>query len=444
MDLCAAFCAFTAAMTLTLLSGVNMIWGLAAGWFAFAAVGLRRGFSLKNLIEMSVKGSLGSMVVIRVFVFIGLLTALWRSSGTFALLISYGIQLVTPSLFVLTAFLTSSLLSYAIGTSFGVAGTLGVALMALARSGGVNEVVAAGAVISGIYFGDRASPSSSCANLVAAVTSTRLMDNVKLMMKSALLPYLLSAAFYLFLSVRHPLVSMPESVLAALNSDFHLSHWLAVPAVLMIALPLARVKVAHAFMASIAAAFVCAYVFQERSVSELLRCCVFGFRMEGGALGTLLDGGGLISMVNTSLILLLSSTYSGIFDGTGMLDGVHVQIEKFMKRVGAFPAMVAMAFASNGVFCNQTIGVMISAQLMQSPYEASGASRPELALDIANSTVVLAGIIPWSIACSVPLAMLGVSVAAVPYSVYLYLLPLCYYFTKKRFFPAGAAAQGNE
>lgn len=436
MDLAVAFAVFAAAMAGALSWGANMLWGLFAGMLAFIGVGLRRGVPLSGLLRMSWHGALGSLVVIRVFVLIGLLTAMWRTGGTFALLVAWGIKLITPSLFILVAFLLSCLLSYAIGTSFGVASTLGVVLMALARSGGVNEYIAAGAVMSGIYFGDRGSPASSCANLVAAVTSTQLFGNVKLMMKSALLPAGLSAGLYLFLSLRNPVVGVSGSTLAALEADFNLSPWAVAPAVLMIFLPVLKVRVLYAFIASILSAFLCAVLFQGRGVAETLRCCVFGFQLRGGAVGTLLDGGGLLSMLNISLILLVSSTYSSIFDGTGMLDGLQSRIERFMRRAGAFPAMALAGVLANALFCNQTIGVMMSAQIMSRPYEKAGASREELALDIANSTVTLAGMIPWCIACSMPLLMMNVSLGALPYSFYLYLLPLCYFFTKKRWFRA--------
>lgn len=114
-----------------------------------------------------------SMIVLRILFFIGLLTGLWRSCGTIAFFIYHGIRVITPSLFILVAFLLTVLLSYALGTSFGVASTAGVVLMALARSGGVSEAVTAGVILSGIYFGDRGAPTSSCASLVARADGDR-------------------------------------------------------------------------------------------------------------------------------------------------------------------------------------------------------------------------------------------------------------------------------
>ena len=104
--------------------------------------------------------------------------------------------MITPGLFLIITFALSCLLSYALGTSFGVAGTVGVIFIALARSGGVNEVITAAVVMSGIYFGDRSSPVSSSAILVAAITHTNLLDNVKMMMKTGIVPLLLTFGIY--------------------------------------------------------------------------------------------------------------------------------------------------------------------------------------------------------------------------------------------------------
>ena len=119
--------------------------------------------------------------VIDIYLLIGAITALWRSAGTIGFFIYHGLQIITPQMFLLVAFLLTSFISYALGTSFGVVGTVGVILMALARSGGVDAAVTAGTIIAGAYFGDRCSPASSSAALVAAATGTALERNLRRM-----------------------------------------------------------------------------------------------------------------------------------------------------------------------------------------------------------------------------------------------------------------------
>ena len=188
MELFIAFGIFIASMLTAVITGYSMILPLLVGLAAFMAVGKIRGFSLVSMAEMSKKGILDSIVVIKVMLVIGILTAVWRVSGTITVFVYYGMKVIMPPIFLIVTFALCCLLSYAIGTSFGIAGTVGVIFIALARSGGVDPVIAAGVIMSGVYFGDRCSPVSSSANMVAGITDTKIYDNVKIMFRTAMLP----------------------------------------------------------------------------------------------------------------------------------------------------------------------------------------------------------------------------------------------------------------
>lgn len=392
---------------------------------------LHKGFSFSQTGKMALKGAKDSLSVIRVLLLIGLLTGLWRAAGTIAFFVYYGIQIITPSMFIIIAFLLSCLLSYALGTSFGVAGTVGVIFMALARSGDVSELITAGAIMSGVYFGDRGSPVSSSANLVAAVTRTNLYGNVKRMTKTGILPLALSTGIYLVFSIREPISQVDDTIFSALQSAFTINLWLALPAVLMLVLPLFKVGVMLAMSASILSAAAVSLFVQGNSFAETLRFGILGFTAKSSLLDTVLGGGGMVSMAEVCGIVLLSCSYSGIFSGTEMLEGIQCLLEKLMSRIGKFGAMLVTGLAATGVFCNQTIAIIMCSDLLAKPYEKQGAGREELAIDIENSVIVLAGLVPWAIACSVPLGMLGVGIGALPYSVLLYMIPLCHIVTKK-------------
>lgn len=139
MDFFIAFGLFIVSMLAALLTGHSMIYALLVGLVLFLAVGIRRGFSLKALAHMGWGSIKDSLVVIEVMAIIGFITAAWRVSGTITIFVYYGMKVITPPLFLMITFLLSCLLSYALGTSFGVAGTVGVIFMALARSGGVSR-----------------------------------------------------------------------------------------------------------------------------------------------------------------------------------------------------------------------------------------------------------------------------------------------------------------
>lgn len=434
MDLLLAFGAFFAALVVALRMGASVLVPLLVGLVCFIAVGLRRGFSLRALCGMALSGARRSLIVLRVFLLIGLVTALWRSSGVIAFFVAQGIELITPTLFVLLAFVLTAVLAYALGTSFGIVGTVGVIMMALARSGGVSEIVTAGAVLSGAYFGDRGAPTSSAANLVAAVTGTRLFDNVRLMLRTAALPLGLCTVFYFVLARLHPLQAVDPALAQMLRENFRLSPWLLLPVVLMLALPFCKLEVRHAMLCSIVCAFLLAVFLQGASVWETLRVCIFGYHPENAALARVFSGGGLVSMLPVAGIVLLSCTYSGIFDGTGMLDGVRTRVSALSERVGLFPAACVVSLASCAAFCNQTIGIVLTDALIAPAYAQKERAPEERAQDIENSVVLLAGVVPWCIACAAPLEMLGVGYGAVPFALFLYITPLCYLFTKRWFF----------
>ena len=144
-----------------LMAGWSVAWALLGGLVLFWLLGLRQGFNNRALWEMAWNKCKKSLIVVTVIALIGVITGLWRLSGTIAYCIVKGVELVTPRLFLVTGFLLCAALSYVLGTSYGVSSTMGVILMALARSGGVDPIVTAGVILSGVYFGDRCSPASS-------------------------------------------------------------------------------------------------------------------------------------------------------------------------------------------------------------------------------------------------------------------------------------------
>ena len=434
MALYIAFIVFIISMLVAIITDHSMIIALMIGLVAFLTVGKMSKFTIKDMIKMSIESNKNSLVVMKVMLIIGMLTAVWRVSGTITIFVYYGMKIIMPPIFLLVTFLLCCLLSYAIGTSFGVCGTVGIIFMALARSGGVNPLITAGIIMSGIYFGDRCSPVSSSANMVAGVTHTNILDNVKLMIKTGAMPFAITLAVYVILSIMNPIQSVDMGMISAFEEEFKLSPWAFVPAILVIGLPLIKVGVMRAMMASIFSAILVAWLVQGVPLFEVLKICLLGYESSSDGLGAILNGGGLVSMIEIVIILIISSSYSGIFSGTKMLDTLQEKLEKACSKAGRFVIMVAMSIAMSSIFCNQTIGTLMCADLMRKPYIDGGGSNTELAIDLENSVILIACFVPWSIGCSVPLLMLGVDFMALPFAVFMYMVPICYLFTKKKWF----------
>lgn len=442
MGLIIVFVLFIAGMIAAIALGVSMILPLLFGLILFTSLGLRTlkqggigyGAGISELAKWSWGSIKDSLVVIEVMLIIGFITAAWRISGTITVFVYYGIKVIIPPAFLLIAFLLSCLLSYALGTSFGVAGTLGVIFMALARSGGVDPLITAGVVMSGIYFGDRGSPVSSSANMVAGVTKTEIMTNVKLMFKTAALPFVISTVLYAVLSYFHPISHVDPEIVHAFESAFTLSPWGFLPAVVMLLLPLLKVGVILSITASILTSVVIALAVEKVAFLEVVKILFLGYHVEGTGLGTILNGGGLCSMLEIAGILVISCAYSGIFNRTEMLKSLLDLLEKGCNRMGRLAITFFVSVATCVVFCNQTIATLMCNDLLTKPYLNTGGTRQELAIDMENTVIIVVGLIPWCIACSVPLTFMGVSIGALPWAFYMYLVPACYFFTKKRWF----------
>ena len=436
MDIVVCFALFLAAMLFCLVKGFSLAWALLIALLALFGMGLRHGHSCPALWDMAKKNVPKAMIVVRVLCYIGFLTGLWRSAGTISFFIYYGIRIISPTIFVLVAFLLSVLLSYAFGTSFGAASTAGVILMALARAGGVNEAVTAGAILSGIYFGDRGSPVSSCASLVAALTETDLYGNVKRMFKTAALPLILCFGIYFLLSRANPIQVVDEQLLMLLRESFGVHVWMLLPAAVMLILPLFKMPIRRAMAISAAAAFVLTVALQSVSVPQALRIAVHGYRPQSAALAQVMSGGGFFSMFPTMMMNLFAAACTGLLEGMGLLEALRGRLAAMRTRLGLFPMLIVSSTLTGICVCNQTISVMVVHQLVGDIYAREGKEHEEFAMDIANSAVTISGLIPWSIACSVPLSMMNADISALPYACYLYLIPACYLFTKKFFFPA--------
>ena len=434
MELYVAFIVFIVSMLIAVITGKSMVIALVIGLIAFLTVGKMHGYTIKSMTEMSIEANKSSLVVIKVMLIIGVLTAIWRASGTITIFVYYGMKLIMPPIFLLVTYLLCCLLSYAIGTSFGVCGTVGIIFMALARSGNVDPLITAGVIMSGIYFGDRCSPVSSSANLVAGVTNTEIYDNVKIMLKTGAIPFALTLITYIIFSITNPISSVDQTMIQTFENEFNLSAWSFLPAVIVIGLPLVKIGVVKAMTSSIVSAIIVAWLVQGVDLVEVLKICIFGYESASTGLSAILNGGGLVSMLEIGVILIISSSYSGIFSGTKMLDTLQEKLGKACSKIGRFAVMICMSIAMSCIFCNQTIGTLMCADLMKKPYHDGKGSDTELAIDLENSVILIACFIPWSIGCSVPLLMLGVDFKALPFAVFMYLVPTCYLLTKKKWF----------
>ena len=398
---------------------IDVVVALAIGAVLFFAYCIKLGFSYKKTFKLMFDGILKIKNVLTVFFIIGVLTASWRMSGTIAYIIYKIVPFVNPSFFVLATFLLCSFMSMLIGTSFGTVASMGVICMVIARAMNINEIYVGGAVLSGIYFGDRNSPMSSSASLVCALTNTDLYANVKNMAKTGLIPFVLSCILYFSLGLKGGAGEMDMSILSVFSKNYNLSIVLILPAVAIVILSLLKIDVKIVMLVSILIASVVGIVYQGVSIKELAYFYFFGYSSSDAELAKLMNGGGFVSMLKATVMILISTTYFGVFNETPILKPVKSLVEKISKKYTDFGSMVFAGFLTSAIACNQSLATMLTYQLTKDLYE----DNYKHAVDIENTAILIPNLLPWNIAVGIPMAIISVPNTAILCSFFVYLVP---------------------
>ncbi|WP_369404583.1 Na+/H+ antiporter NhaC family protein [Secundilactobacillus odoratitofui] len=299
--------------------------------------------------------------------------------------------------------------------------------MLIAKSGHTNLDLVAGAIIAGIYFGDRCSPLSSSASLVATISLTNLFDNIKNMLRTSWLALLVSTLAYGALSLIFPLNHLSHTLLGQLNAQFIVAWPLLLPAAVILILSLFKRPLVESITVSILLAIVLGLHYQQTSWLKLGRAVVLG--VQAGH-GQLIGGGGLISMVTPLTIVFLSCCISGILNHLTQLK----QLEHRLTQTELTPRLrfgltAAMALMTSAIGCNQSVAIIMTNTLIKNNYQHQNNA---LAVELENTSVLLAPIVPWNIAVFVPISILGTSfIGYLPYAFFPVLGTDClrYFFT---------------
>lgn len=410
---------FSLSLIVCLLLKYSVVYALIIGYLIFISYGFMKGHDLIVLIKKSFEGVLTVKNILLVFILIGMITALWRASGTIAFIVYMGSKLVSPSILILLTFLLCSILSVLIGTSLGTAATMGVICVSIGKTMGVNPYYVGGAVLSGIYFGDRCSPMSTSALLIAELTKTNLYTNIKLMIKTSIIPFIVTCLFYLLLGFKSTISNISVNVTEIFKQNYNLNIIVIIPAILIVILSILKINVKKTMLVSIVISFIIAIFIQRDSIVALINYCIFGYHHPNERLNLMMKGGGILSMVNVSLIVGISSSYSGIFKETKMLVSLKKHLKDFSKKTSSYFVIFLSSIISGAIACNQSLGTILTNELCGELVE-----KQKMAIILENTIVLLAGLIPWNIAMEVPLKAIDVGIMAGVYAFYLYFLPL--------------------
>ena len=417
--------AFSAALIACLAAGKSLIFALLAGFILFFSHGLKTGHSFSEMVHLALSGIKTTKNVLITLSLVGMLTAAWRISGTIPYIVYHASQWCDGSAVLLASFLLCALVSALTGTSFGTAATIGVICMTIANSMNIPPMYSGGAIMAGSYFGDRCSPMSTSALLVAAITKTDIFTNCRLMVKTAIVPSILTCVIYASMGILFQGSSTSSNAAELFCRSFNLSWITLVPAALVIILSARRIDVKAIMITSTIAAAIIASEIQHMPLSEIFASCLLGFHPADPDLARLASGGGIVSMADVVAIICISSSYAGMFSGTGFLEAIQTHMTVLSQRITPFGTIIATSIITSMISCNQTLATMLTHQLCQSVEP----DPQRLAIHLENTVIIISALIPWSIACSAFLAIIDAPLASVILACYLYFIPLWNFLT---------------
>ncbi|WP_323704165.1 Na+/H+ antiporter NhaC [Mammaliicoccus sp. Dog046] len=338
---------------------------------AFAAiVAYYHGYSWKEIEEMMYKGIKLALPAIVIIILVGLIIGAWIGGGVVATMIYYGLQLITPSLFLVTITVICAIVSLAIGSSWSTMATVGVAGMGIGLSMDIPAGMIAGAIISGSYFGDKMSPLSDTTNLAAGLTGTDLFEHIKHMFYTTVPAVIISLIVFFVLGRQFSVDNMNQGKIDNINAEmldkFVISPWLLLIPVIVIILVALKVPAIPALVVGIVLGFLSQIFVQGGSLHDSVQALQTGYQMnsDNALVKELFNRGGLESMFYTISMTIVAMTFGGILEYSGMLKAIITQILKIAKGTGGLIASVIVSCIGTNASCSeQYISIVVPSRM---------------------------------------------------------------------------------
>ena len=394
---------------------------MIASAFIAGIIALRLGYTWDEMQKAIIDKIASALPATLILWSVGLLIGALMFSGTVPMIIYYGVQMINPKFILVTAFLSSALLSIVTGTSWGAAGTIGVAMMGIAGGLGVSLPATAGAVVSGSFFGDKLSPLSDTTNLAPMAAGSDLYDHIKHMLYTTIPASLVAIVVYLFVgfSASGELVT-PESVqimMDQLDSMFNFNILLILPLVLVILGSIRKWPTIPTMLGTSLFTVVLGTVVQGFNVVDGFTSLISGFDLTmTGFTGVpteevikLINRGGVVSVTSTTVLIFCAMGFAGIVSVSGMLDVVlDLLMSKVKSTAGIIISTIVSCFTVAFVTGSSYLSILIPGELFKEVYPKKNLHPKNLSRTLEDSGTVLVPLIPWSAAGAYMTATLGV------------------------------------
>lgn len=421
--------------------GPNQVALLFCGIIA-AGIAFKNHMPWDGIRQAVVDGVSTGLAAIMILLAVGALIGTWAMSGTIVAMIYYGLQILSPNYFYATTALICALIGFSVGSSWTVAGTIGIGLMGVAASMNLSPEITAGAIISGAYFGDKASPLSDTANLATAVAGSEIYDHIRESLSTSVPALLIATVLFGFLGA--PGDFDAGALLASIESEFHISLWAFTPLLIVLGLSIARFPAfVTIFFGALAGAVLAVVRDPERVIDvaaapELAAPLAVikgvwltlanGYTANSGnpAIDLILTRGGMSSMMNTVWLIITALAFGATVEHAGLLNRlIDPLIHRVKSAGGLVAAVVVTCIGSNVVTSDQYISIALPGRLFKVEFAKRGLAPVLLSRVVGDSATVTSPLIPWNSCGAYMAAALGVSATGfAAYSFFNLLNPL--------------------
>jgi NhaC family Na+:H+ antiporter len=424
--------------------GANQI-ALVLATAIAALVGQRTGIEWREAQAGIIDGIGVGLGPTLILLAVGMLIGTWILSGTVPTMIYYGVQVLNPGIFYAASALICAIVAISVGSSWTVAGTLGIGLMGIAGSFDLSPPIAAGAIVSGAYFGDKLSPMSDTTNLAAASTGVDLFEHIRHMLWTTVPSFVI--ALTVFALIGSSDAAAPEEIRKlqdSLTVEFHIGVHLLLPLALMLFLVYKRFPAYPSIIVSALAGAVFAVIFQPEAVARIAgdgdlgplliqvkgvwTALFSGYVANSGNafLDALLTKGGMSSMLNTVWLIITALGFGGILERIGVIDYWLRMAMRLVNGTGSLVATtVATCFGTNVLAADQFMAVALPGRMYRDAYPEYGLSRLNLSRTLEDSATITSALIPWNTCGAYMAATLGVATLSyAPFAVFNLVCPL--------------------
>jgi NhaC family Na+:H+ antiporter len=426
------------------LSGPNQI-ALILSAVVAGLIAVRLGYQWES-IRAKVVSTIGSaMPSILILLLIGSLAGTWMISGVVPAMIYYGLNIVNPKLFLVTAVLVGSIVSVATGSSWSTIATIGVALLGIGKALGMSEAVVAGAIISGAYFGDKMSPLSDTTNLAPAMAGTDLFTHIKYMSLTTVPSYILTLIIFLIIGLRYDFAGAViniEAVQSAISGTFNTNILLFLVPIILFAIIIMKVPPIPALIAGTLLGGIFGVIFQPdiiTTISEVsgnyakasyiaVMQSMFGdisLTTSDPKITELLSTSGMRGMLDTIWLILSAMVFGGIMESAGLLRRITRPIISFAKSTGSLvTSTVVTCLFFNTTASDQYLAIVVPGRMFRKSYEDKDLAPEVLSRTLEDSGTVTSVLIPWNTCGATQSRVLGVDTwVYAPYAFFNIISP---------------------